>query len=145
MKTDPVSSMISMHNEIINYFRDRQEIVAIYLFGSYSAGRERAFSDVDIGILFDGSEEIFVMEKRNTYMTELGRILRKDIHPVILNRAGEELLRQVFLKGTCLLVNNPAKLAKFKMNALVRITEFAYYRKKMEQGFMRKIMGVAVG
>jgi len=77
-----------MHNEIINYFRDKKEIVAIYLFGSYAAGKERAFSDVDIGILFDESEEIFVMEKRNTYMTELGRILRKDIHPVILNRSG---------------------------------------------------------
>jgi len=34
-------------------------------------------------------------------MVELSRILRKDIHPVILNSAGEELLRQIFLKGKC--------------------------------------------
>ena len=58
-------------------------------------------SDIDIGILLDRNDRDFAKEKRSNYIVELSRILRKDIHLVILNSAGEELLRQIFLKGKC--------------------------------------------
>lgn len=134
-----------MFNKIINYFINKQEVVAIYLFGSYAAGKERKFSDLDIGILLNKTDDCFIMDKTKTYTTELGRILRKDIHPTILNHANEALLRQIFLKGRCLLINDPAILAQFKMAALTKIAEFAYYREQMEKGFLRKLIGVAVG
>ncbi len=52
------------------------------------------------------------------------------------------MFRQVFLKGICLLVNNLSKLAKFKMTALVRITEFAYYTKKWSKALCVKSWGL---
>jgi hypothetical protein len=77
----------------------------------------------------------------DTVMLDLSRILRKDIHPVILNLAGEELLRQVFLKGKCILVKDPKKLAQYKMTAFSRIADFAYYKNQMQKGIVRNIMG----
>lgn len=74
-------------------------------------------------------------------MLDLSRILRKDIHPVILNLAGEELLRQVFLKGKCILVKDSKKLAHYKMTAFSRIVDFAYYKNQMQTGLVRNIMG----
>ncbi len=73
-------------------------------------------------------------------MTKLGRILRKDIHPVILNLAGEELLRQIFLKGKCVLVNDAEKLSCFKMVAYMKMAEFNHYRNQMQRGFIKKVM-----
>jgi hypothetical protein len=70
----------------------------------------------------------------------LGRILRKDIHPVILNSAGEELLRQIFSNGKCLLINNPKEFSRFKMVMFSRIADFAYYRTKMQSGLIKKVM-----
>ncbi|MFX0133935.1 MAG: hypothetical protein ACFFDN_09840, partial [Candidatus Hodarchaeota archaeon] len=64
----------------------------------------------------------------------------KDIHPVILNIASEELLRQIFLKGKSLLINNPGELARYKMIMFAKIADFAYYRNKMQSGLIRKIM-----
>jgi predicted nucleotidyltransferase len=126
--------------KIINYFSARDEVIAVFLFGSYADNKERPFSDVDIGILIDSKDPDFAREKRMLYLCELSRSMRKDVHPVILNFAGEELLRQVFSKGSCLLVKDERKLAHFKTIAFSRIAEFGAYRKQMQAGLVRRIM-----
>ena len=47
-------------------------------------------------------------------MSELENILRKEIHLVILNSAGEELTRQIFNYGKCILVKDQKKLSLLK-------------------------------
>ena len=62
--------------KIQSYFSDEKDVVAVYLFGSYAQGKARRTSDVDI--------DIGIFEKKQIrYLKELGRLLRKDIHPVI--------------------------------------------------------------
>ena len=122
------------------YFRTKPGVIAVYLFGSYAQGKERRKSDIDIGLLFDTRDPAFAKEKTNTYMIDLSRILRKDIHPVILNLASEELLRQVFLKGKCILVKDTKKLARYKMTTFARIADFAYYKNQMQSGLIRNVM-----
>jgi len=130
----------TLEEKIKAYFKSKKEVIAVFLFGSYAVGKERPFSDIDIGILLDSRDPDFDCGKRNDYMVELSRILKKDIHPVILNSASEELLRQIFQKGKCIQVNDTKKLAGYKMVMYVRIAEFAYYRKQVQSGLIRKIM-----
>ena len=122
------------------YFGDRSEVVAVYLFGSQATNKTGPSSDVDIGILLDTYDRAIETEKRNQYLVELANILRKEVHPVILNSAGEELMRQIFLKGKCILVRNPEKLSLFKMTMYARIADFSYYRDQMQSGLIRNIM-----
>jgi len=89
----------------------------------------------------DSKDRDFVNRRRNDYMVELGRILKKDIHPVMLNSASEELLKQIFSKGQCIIVNNSRKLARYTMVMFVKIAEFGYYRRQMQSGLIRKVMG----
>jgi hypothetical protein len=71
----------------------------------------------------------------------LSRILRKEIHLVILNRAGETLSAQVFKYGKCLYNNaKPCILSEFRTTQFSKIADFAYLRNIMEKGFTRKIM-----
>ena len=126
--------------KICLYFRDRDEVIAVYLFGSYAQGRERARSDIDIGVLLNPHNPEAMRKKRSQYLTELGRVLRKDIHIVILNNAGEELLRQVFAKGKCILINDHQKHTHFKMVMFTRIADFDYYRRPMQAGLIEKVM-----
>ncbi len=130
-----------LKEKIIAYFESKEEVIAVYLFGSYVEGKERYLSDIDIGILMDSKDQDFVTRRRNDYMVELARILRKDIHLVILNSASEELLKQVFSKGQCIIVNNSTKLARYTMVMFVKIAEFSYYRRQMQSGLIRKLMG----
>ena len=134
-----------MNNKLIKkltaYFNAKSEIIAVYLFGSYARGKEHPSSDIDIGLLFETKDPSLIKKMTETVIIDLSRILRKDIHPVILNLAGEELLRQVFLKGKCILVKNPKKLARYKMTTFSRIADFAYYKNQMQSGLIRNIMG----
>jgi len=127
-------------NKLKAYFEDKSEVVAVYLFGSQAMNKTRRSSDVDIGILLDTNDRPTETEKRNQYLVELATILRKEIHPIILNSAGEELMRQIFLKGKCILVRNPEKLSLFKMTMYARIADFGYYRDRMQSGLIRNIM-----
>ena len=133
-----------MNNEVIEklaaYFKTKSEIIAVYLFGSHAMEKNRCSSDIDIGLLFDTRDPISINKAVDTVLLDLSRILRKDIHTVILNLAGEELLRQVYLKGKCIQVNNPKKLARYKMMAFSRIADFAYYKNQMQAGLVRNIM-----
>ncbi len=129
-----------IEDTIKQYFKDRKEIAAVYLFGSHASGKERHMSDVDIGILFNykyfKSSEIFKEE----YLIQLGRLLRKDIHPVILNTTGKVLLKQILDKGELVLVKNSKFHKKFKMVSLSKIIDFSFYLKKMHSDLTKRIL-----
>ena len=128
-----------VHN-IINYFKSKKDITAVYLFGSYASGKATAGSDVDLAVLFDGLDREAANQRLDTYLVELSRILRKDMHLTVMNFAGEVLLKQIFKKGKCLIVNDPKKLAYFTMTAYSKISDFQYYHRQMKAGLVRRIM-----
>ena len=132
--------MNDIEQAISNYFKNKQDIIAVYLFGSYAAKRQRPASDIDIGLIVDFKELETVRKKQERYIADLSRMLRKDIHLVQLNGAGEVLLAQVFNKGKCLLVNNAAALSLFKMRLFAMIAEFGDYKAGMQSGFVSKLM-----
>ena len=125
---------------ITGYFTDKSEIVAVYLFGSHARGQERSMSDVDVGVLLDEAALPQALKNRERYMVELSRLLRKDIHAVILNSAGEGLMKQIFSRGRCILVNDPEKHAVFRTAMFSRIADFSYLKNQMQSGFARKLM-----
>lgn len=136
----------SIDQKITDYFKDKNAVVAVYLFGSYAGGKERPFSDIDIGIIFKESDRKKNLEKADRYLPGISRVLRRDAHLVIMNTAGEELLKQVFTKGKCLLVRDSRLLSRLKTIMFSRIAEFGFYRPMMQKGMVAKIMkGVPSG
>jgi len=136
----------NIQRQVKAYFENREEVVAVYLFGSYAKGKERLLSDVDIGILLDKKYLDNFSKMREVYMVQLARALRKDIHPVLLNSASEALLKQIFLKGKCIFVRDASELARYKMLVFAAIAEFGYYRSQMQSGLIKRLKrGVAGG
>ena len=131
---------MSIHENIKSFFENKKDIVAVYLFGSYADGRERSFSDVDLAILFDNRDREAINQRLDKYLVALSRNLRKDVHMTAMDFAGEELLKQIFKRGKCLVVSDPKKLAHFKMIAFSKIINFHYYRSQMQSGLVRKVM-----
>ena len=130
-----------MKSELIKYFQDRPEIIAVYLFGSYARGRERLKSDVDLGILLDHGSIARAGEISRAYNIELSRVLRKDLHILVMNNAGEEIISQIFKYGACVLNRKPDELSRFKMVKYAMIAEFSHYRNLMEQAFLNRLSG----
>jgi len=127
-------------DQIAAYFEDKDEVVAVYLFGSYASGKQRYNSDIDLGILFEINSRKKHYELIDKFISPLSRLVRRDLHVVPLNTASEALLKQVFKKGRCILVNNSNKLAKFKMTAFSKIADFGYYQQMIKDGFTKKLI-----
>ena len=128
-----------MEHLIRTYFSKKPEVIAVYLYGSQAVDKQRIDSDVDIGILLRQEDTKREDVLREQVIVELSRILKKDIHPVIMNTAGEELLRQIFIKGKCVQTNDTKLLSQFMIVSLCRIAEFGYYRKIIQRGFLKSI------
>ena len=122
-----------------NYFASRKEVVAAFLFGSHAVNRQRTDSDIDVAVLVTHEASRRAGELRALYTVELGRILRKAMHPVIMNTAGEELLKQIFSKGKCLQVRDKRFYASFQISAYCRIADFERYRTMTQQGFINRL------
>ena len=133
--------MTDLKEKIRSYFSNREEVVAIYLYGSHASAKERSFSDVDVGIVLQHKFLKRALELQSRYMADLGRRLRKDVHPVVLNTAGELLLKQVFQKGVCICINDPEQLKYFKMNRYAMIAEFGHYLSMTQDGFRKTLQG----
>ena len=132
--------------KITSHFENEVDIIAVYLFGSYASGKVRSLSDMDLAILFDSRDRVMINRQLDKYLIDLSRILRKDTHLTAMNFASEELLKQIFKKGKCLIVNDSKKLAFFKMTAYSKIVNFHYYRRQLQAGIVRKVMeGIYIG
>lgn len=134
-----------LEERLKGYFATRDEVVAAYLFGSRAQNRQHPGSDLDLALLLYHQQAANAFEYKAQYVVELGRILKLDIHPVIMNTAGEELLRQVFAKGKCVQVNDQRACALFRISAYCRIADFDRYRKMAQRGFLDRLRREAAG
>jgi len=130
-----------LENLIKDYFSNKADIVAVYLYGSHATGNVRTGSDVDIAILFGNCDRDFVNKKLEKVHIELSRRLRKDLHLTALDFAGELLLKQILKKGRCLIVKDSKALRYFTMHALSRILDFQYHLEKSKSAMTRRIIG----
>ncbi len=130
-----------MINKLAEYFAAKPEVAAVYIFGSHARGREKGLSDIDLGILLQRDFLSAQNDLRTTYLMDLARILRKDLHIVIMNSAGEGILAQIFKHGKCIFQRDPRTLATFRTASYSMIAEFGYLRAIMEKGMISRILG----
>jgi len=117
-----------LKKHIAAYCATCPEIMACYLFGSRAAGKERAGSDVDVAFLLGATiPPADYFNLKMTYYLGLERVLRLDIHPLIMNDAGEVVLGQVFGKGDVVYLKGAEELRGFRRRKLPQIAEFSYY------------------
>ncbi|MDY0383097.1 type VII toxin-antitoxin system MntA family adenylyltransferase antitoxin [Trichlorobacter sp.] len=119
---------LQLHDTIRLYCENKPEISACYLFGSYASGKNRPGSDLDLAFLVHPElDEGQIDQLRSAVIIELGRLTRLDIHPLIMNTAGELVLGQIFAKGVCLYQRSDNELKRFRRQKLPMIAEFGYY------------------
>lgn len=131
---------MSISENIRSFFAGINNIVAVYLFGSHAAGKAHVSSDVDVAVLFGHRDRETINRQLDEFLLALSRRLRKNVHLVAMDFSGEALLKQIFQRGTCLVVHDPKKLAVFKMSAFSKIVHFHFYHRRMQAGLARRVM-----
>ena len=124
---------------IRSHFEAIPEVAAVFLFGSQASGSQHPGSDVDIAVLATGDGSVFASRMQESYL-RLSRILRMDVHLVVLNSAPAELIRQVLSKGQCVLNLRPNTLLEFKTRMISAIACYSPYREFFQRSVVRRIM-----
>ena len=138
---------MNIEQTITDYFSKQPEVIAVYLFGSYAKNRSRLDSDVDLAVLFEPKirpEKSYHLETK--YFRDLSRIISKNLDIVILNRAGELLVYEVFHQGLLIYQRDPDKRIEFQARRICYYLDFAPMMFRMRKGMMKKLReGVSYG
>lgn len=95
--------------------RDRG-LVAVYLFGSFARGTQRADSDVDVGLLFAGEPAApSVSGPRARIEGELEAELGRPVQAVTLNTASPDLVHRVLRDGLLVHETNASRRIQFEV------------------------------
>ena len=107
---------------------DRDDLVAVYLFGSAATGRAHALSDVDVAVLLvEGLSDAEMFARGLEIGGELENVVGGPVDLVVLNRAAPALCFQVLKTGRLLLDRNPDARSVFIMRALGRYYDVKRY------------------
>ena len=115
-------------------------MVCLYLFGSIAAKKDNTKSDVDIGILFDGSvpKEQYTGRILN-YMDRLSRQLDREIDCVVLNNAATVIKFQIIKNGDRLYERLNRKDHQFEVNAMLEYFDFLPIKNRLEASMLAHI------
>jgi len=117
--------------EISSYFFQRHDdILTVYIFGSFIL--RRSFSDIDIGIItvIDLSHPLeFELELES----QLEKIIKYPVDIRILNQAPISFSQNVFRTGRVILDSNPNMRADFEGRILKQYFDFAPFRQQYLQ------------
>ncbi len=110
LRTFNMNSMQSLDREEIRrraarFARRRDNIAALYLFGSAATGKMRSTSDIDIAIMSTSTCVIDGFEKA-AMETELSNILHRDVDIVVFHQADTLLQHQILKYGKLLYVKD---------------------------------------
>lgn len=123
-----MAETISISEQLRSLLAGREDLAAVYLFGSVAEGTAHSLSDLDVAVLFrEGLSDAAVFARSLEIGTVLEDGLRRRVDLVILNRASPVLCFQVLQHGCVVAEQRPYERGVFVMHALARYYDMKRY------------------
>lgn len=107
----------SVKKIIRDFYSDRDDVAAVYIFGSLLGSTYSEQSDIDVGVLYQpGSTPVF--ERRMHEQAELCDHLKVQVDLIPLNQVSPILGYQVLKYGECVLCRDPSAAGLFFVRTL---------------------------
>jgi hypothetical protein len=100
-----------------DFFSSRDELAAVYLFGSEARGEARAESDVDLGLLYREPPRATLMDQPFSLEAELSSLLGRQVQCVVLNQAPPDLVHRVLRDGKVVCERDRSRRLAFEVKA----------------------------
>ncbi len=129
-----------INKTIRKYFLDKDEVVAIYLFGSVAEGKVRPGSDIDIAVLFDNdisTEERF--DRRLTFIIHLENLLKSEVDVIDLLASSLAFQHRVLRKGKLLFERDKKKRVCYETRLRREYFDFKPYLERYEKAALKRL------
>lgn len=125
---------LNIHKLIKSFFKDKNNVLLVFLFGSYASKQMKTSSDVDIGVLFEKIPSFFEL---NALKENLSEVLKRDIDLVALNNASPIIKMQVIKKGILVFQRNKNDFSLFYGDTVNQYDDLKITRKKCEDNILK--------
>lgn len=133
-RRDKKKTLKEIKEDLISFFKNREEVLLVYLFGSCLRGKFGKNHDIDIAILVD-SKIYHVLDVKKPYgyeaeiMAELIHHLKNPLVDLtLLNKATPLLAYEVIHGGTVLLTRSEQLRIEFEISSLKRHADTKHLR-----------------
>lgn len=117
----PMIGIEEVISEIIEYFKTKKEVIAVYLFGSYVKEKQHKGSDLDIAVLVSN-------KRHSNYSVELFNLVRGiEIEVKVLNKASVFFQFQVLKSGKKIYCSNEKLRIRYEANVMSEYQDFKPY------------------
>ncbi|MBM7622963.1 type VII toxin-antitoxin system MntA family adenylyltransferase antitoxin [Sporohalobacter salinus] len=120
--------------ELIDYFREDDRIMTVYLFGSYGTEYETKLSDIDLAILFN-DDSISMMEEMGIAAEIEFKLDFDEVDLVNLNKASVILQHEIISKGVKIFEREELYTAEFVEKTLKYYFDFGLVYKKFKDDY----------
>lgn len=118
-------------NTLRSFFSSREEVAAVYLFGSAAEGTSGARGDVDLGLLYRRNFRPD-FEYLGRLKTDLAHEVQAEVDIVDLRAASPILRMQVLRKGRLVIQRDPKAGNNFFVNTLLEYMDLKRVRRPIE-------------
>lgn len=118
---------------VAQFAAEQPTVLAAYLFGSAVQDRLASESDVDIGLLFEGSPDALRLLE---LQEDLTRVLKRQSDLVSLNQASPILAMQVLKHGKLIFERSERAVREFQVRTLFAYFDLKQVRKPIEEALL---------
>lgn len=116
------------------YFKDKEEILLAFVFGSIVSGHMTEESDIDIAILFSHKPQFQeILNASDEICSAIGR----EIDLVVLNDSSPIIRMQVLKSGKLIKSKSDAVYNSFFVKTLKEYDDLKYIRKEAEKNILK--------
>lgn len=117
-----------------NYFKDEEDILLAFVFGSFVSDHFTKKSDIDIAVLFN---QMPVFTEFLKLKDNLSEALSREVDIVILNNASPIIKMQVLKRGIILKEKSKAIYNDFFVKTVKEYDDIKYIRKEAEEKILK--------
>lgn len=104
--------------QIQTYFAQKPEVVAVYLYGSQVRGKAKKTSDIDLGVVLQGTRIIKLETPQVEFSQELSEILNKKVEVKDLRSARLDFAHRVLSEGVLIFSADEKARIEFETDVL---------------------------
>lgn len=130
-KQSPIPNIV---RRLGTFFKERRDASLVFLFGSFVNKQTTAYSDIDVGVLFNRVPDFYEI---NDIKENLTALLERDVDLVLLNDASPILRMQVLKKGTLVFQRGKNDYSLFYGDTVKQYEDLRIIRKKCEENILK--------